>query len=127
MSVRFSQWALQEDMLWRMYFPQRARAHTCFPSHVLGVSRPHICTDATDSVGVSGPHICMDATDRGGFWVEELLHQASEAWGGVCMQICATIGGDYAVTCGAAGRPTLQMREEPLRKTKVRGGVIVCH
>ena len=49
-------------------------------------------TDATDRV--SRPHICMDASDRGGFWAEVLLHQASKAWGGVCMQIHTTRGGD---------------------------------
>ena len=38
---------------------------------------------------------------------KELLHQVSEAQGGVCMQICATRGGDYAVICGTGGHPTL--------------------
>jgi len=91
-------------MLWRMYFPQWARVHTCFPSHMQGLDRAHTCFPSTT-------------------WVEELLHQVSEAWGGVCMQICATIGGDYAVICGTAGRLTLQIREELLHKTRVRGGV----
>jgi len=109
-SKRFGQRTLQENMLRRMNFPQRARAHTCFPSHVLCIGGPHICMDATDRV--SRLHICMDATDRGGVLAEELLHQASEAWGGVmCMQIRATRGGDYAVTCGAGVRSTLHGKE----------------
>ena len=71
-----------------------------------GVSGLHTCTDTSD--GVSRLHICMDATNRGGFLVEELLHQVSEAWGGVMgMQIRATRGGDYAVTCGVGVRSTL--------------------
>ena len=41
------------------------------------------------------------------------------------MQIRATIGGDYAVTHGMASHPTLQIREEPLRKTGVQEGVCV--
>jgi len=68
MSMGFSQQTLQEHVLWRMNFPQQARAHTCFPSHVQGLDR--VCTRFPSTTQV-----------------EELLHQIAETWGGVCMPV----------------------------------------
>jgi len=92
-------------MLWRMYFPQQVRVHTCFPSHVQGLDRVHTCFPSTTQA-------------------EELLHQAYEAQGGVCIQIRATRGGDYAATCGTEGCSTLQ-GEELLLWAEAQGGVCV--
>ena len=106
MSVGFSQWALHEYVLRRVNFPQRARVHTCLPSHVQGLDRAHTCFPSTT-------------------WVKELLHQASEAWGGVCAPTLVAI----CKGCNGARRPvnwpTLRGGEEPVLRAEVRWGVCV--
>ena len=106
MSVGFGQWTLRENVLRRVYFPQWARAHTFFPSQVLGLDRAHTCFPSTTRV-------------------KELLHQASEAWGGVCMPTPAANCGGRSGTRRPAKWPTLRGGEEPVLRTGVRWGVCV--